>query len=104
MYKVKNNLCPKPFQGLFTLRERGAGDFVLPRIQTVRMGEETVRYRGPLTWEMVPEDIKNSVSLPIFKNKICKWKPLDCTCRLCLVHVQGVGYGYFRDDVFIHKK
>ena len=51
MYKVKNNLCPKPFQDLFTLRERGVGDFVLPRIQTVGMGEETVRYWVPLTWD-----------------------------------------------------
>jgi hypothetical protein len=104
MYKVKNNLCPKPFQNLFTLRERGKGDFVLPRIQTVKMGEESVRYRGPLTWEMVPEEIKNSSSLPIFKNKISNWKPLDCRCHLCLVHVEGLGFGYFRGDVFIPKK
>ena len=105
MYKVKNNLCPKPFQDLFTLRERGVGDFVLPRIQTVGMGEETVRYRGPLTWDtMVPDDIKKSASLPIFQNKIKKWKPAGCTCRLCLVYVEGVGYGYFKGDVFIPKK
>ena len=46
MYKVKNNLCPKPFQNLFATRERGNGDFVIPRVRTVNRGEETVRYRG----------------------------------------------------------
>ena len=65
MYKVKHNLCPKPFQDIFCLRERGKGDFVIPRINTVNRGEETVRYRGPKTWDMVPSDIKNSESLSI---------------------------------------
>ena len=68
MYKVKHSLCPKPFQNLFTLRERGTGDFVLPKIRTVGMGEETVRYRGPLVWDLIA--LKNPPSLPIFKEKL----------------------------------
>ena len=103
MYKVKNNLCPKPFQNLFATRERGNGDFVIPRVRTVNRGEETVRYRGPVTWEMVPEDIKASKSLAIFKNKIKKWRPSGCTCRLCKKYVQGLGFGFFRGDVFVPK-
>ena len=63
MYKVKNNLCPKPFQDLFVKRERGNSDFVIPKISSVNRGEETVRYRGPVTWELVPEDIRASESL-----------------------------------------
>ena len=68
-------------------------------------GEETVRYsyRGPVTWEMVPEDIKAAKSLAIFKNKIREWRPLGCTCRLCEKYVQGLGFGFFRGDVFIPK-
>ena len=61
MYKVKFSLCPRPFQDLFTLRERGKGDFVVPKINTVNRGEETVRYRGPKTWDLVPSDIKSSL-------------------------------------------
>lgn len=105
MYKVKHSLCPKPFQNLFTLRQRGTGDFVLPKIRTVGMGEETVRYRGPLVWDtMVPDSIKKSPSLAIFKDKIRNWRPLGCTCRLCLVYVEGFGYGHFKGDVFIPRK
>ena len=32
------------------------------------MGEGSVRYRGPKTWEIVPEEIKQSESLDIFKD------------------------------------
>jgi exonuclease III len=103
MYKVKHNLCPKPFLDLFEKKERGKGEFVIPRINTVNRGEETVRYRGPKTWELVPEDIREAKSLAIFKNKITKWKPLGCTCRLCKVYVKDLGFGFFRGETFVPK-
>lgn len=103
MYKVKGNICPKPFQDLFIRKERGNGDFVIPKICTVNRGEETVRYRGPLTWELVPEDIKASESLAIFKDRIRDWKPVGCKCRLCKEYVAGLGYGFFKGDTFIPK-
>ena len=103
MYKVKNNLCPTPFQDLFVMRERGNGDFVIPKISTVNRGEETVRYRGPVTWELVPEEIRASKSLAIFQDKIKQWKPLGCTCRLCKSYVEGLGYGFFIGNTFIPK-
>ena len=70
LYKVKNGLSPAIMANLFTLKERGNGDFVIPQVKTVNRGVETIRYRGPLTWDMVPEDIKNAESLSIFMNKI----------------------------------
>ena len=57
---------------------------MVPRIDTVNKGKETVRYRGPKTWDMVTNDIKNSESLSILKDKIKKWKPVGCTYCLCL--------------------
>ena len=103
MYKVKNNLCPKPFQDLFGQKERGRGDFVIPKISTVNRGEETVRYRGPITWELVPEEIRASESLSIFKDRIKNWKPVGCKCRLCKGYVHGLGYGFFNGDIFVPK-
>ena len=99
MYKVKNNLTPAPFQKIFTLNKKG--DFVIPRINTVNRGEQTVRYRGPKTWQIIPEDIKNAKSLAIFKDKIKKWRPTGCTCRLCKTYVRGLGYGFFRGNTFV---
>ena len=92
MYKVKHNLCPKPFQELFTPSIRGKNEWVIPRVKTVNKGLETIRYRGPKTWELVPEGIKNSKSLPIFKVKIKDWKPIGCTCRLCKIYINDLGY------------
>ena len=70
MYKVKNGLSPKILADLFTLKTRGNGDFVIPKVKTVNRGIETIRYRGPLTWELVPENLKEAESLSMFKEKI----------------------------------
>ena len=85
------------------MKERGKGDFVIPRISTVNRGEETVRYRGPKTWELVPEEIKASESLAIFKHRIKDWKPVGCNCRLCKEYAEGLGYGLFRGNTFVPK-
>ena len=92
MYKVKHNLCPKPFQELFNPAIRGNSEWVLPKVKKVNNGLETIRYRGPKTWELVPEDIRKSKTLFTFKEKIRNWKPLGCNCRLCKTYVRGLGY------------
>ena len=56
MYKVKNKMTPVPFQEIFAINRKG--DFVIPKINTVNRGEETVRYRGPKIWKIVPGDLK----------------------------------------------
>ena len=102
MYKVKHNLCPIPFRDIFQMKERGS-DFVVPKINTVNRGEETIRYRGPITWELVPQDIREVESLALFKSKIKNWKPTGCTCRLCKEYIQGLGYGFSKKDGFKPK-
>jgi hypothetical protein len=101
MYKVKNGLSPKIMADLFTLKTRGNSDFVIPQVKTVNKGIETIRYRGPLTWELVPEDIRLAESLSIFKDKIKEWKPTGCTCRLCKTYVPGIGYGMMVDGALV---
>ena len=92
MYKVKHNLCPKPIQELFTPAIRGNHEWVLPKVRTVNKGSETIRYRGPKTWELVPIEIKNSKSLSAFQSKIKVWNPLGCNCRLCKIYIKDLGY------------
>ena len=48
--------------------------------------------RGPKTWELVPEEIRNSKSLSQFKANIKNWKPQGCTCRLCKTFIYNLGY------------
>ena len=101
MYKVKNGLCPETMKDLFVLKTSGNDDFALPKAKTVNRGLETIRYRGPKTWKLVPEDIKVAKSLAEFKAKIRDWKPSKCDCRLCKACIKGVGYGIFKNGAFV---
>ena len=97
MYKVKHSLSPLPVIELFkridnTHNIRNKGCWEIPRARTVNYGIETIRYRGPMTWNLLPSDIKDSESLTIFKAKIRKWKPEGYTCRLCKHYLFNVGY------------
>ena len=93
MYKAKNELCPKPIQDLFKRNENEReGDWFLPKTRTVNYGLETIRYRGPKTWSLVPNEIKSLDTLESFKEKIKLWKPKGCMCRLCRTYVRDVGY------------
>ena len=97
MYKAKQKLSPLPVQELFKKRDeihdlRQNRCWEVPRVQKVNFGVETMRYRGIKTWDLIPEDIKASKSLMIFKEKIKEWKPMGCTCRLCKEYVHNLGF------------
>ena len=51
-------------------------------VHTVYNGTETISFRGPKTWELIPEEIKTSKSLYEFKSKIKQRELPGCTCRL----------------------
>ena len=97
MYKIKNDLSPIHMQEIFNkhinthdLRNNRCWDIM--RVRNVHYGTETVRYRGPKGWEMLPQNIKLSKTLQEFKNKIKLWKPNDCTCRLCKTFIHNLGF------------
>ena len=97
MYKVKNQLSPKIMTDVFRLREisynlRNNTDFMSKNVHSVRYGTESLSYLGPKIWSLVPDDIKNSKSLTVFKSKIQKWIPENCPCRLCKTYLQYVGF------------
>ena len=97
IYKVKNNLSPPFMKEIFpdsvnpyNLRHQPA--FKCSNIHTVSNGTETISFRGPKTWALLPADIKNSKSLPEFKAKIRNWKPEGCMCRLCKIYIAKLGF------------
>ena len=97
MYKAEQKLSPSPVQELFKTRDnihilRQQRCWEVPRVQNVNYGIETLRYRGIKTWDLVPDDIKASRSLSIFKQKIKEWRPQGCTCRLCKKYTFNLGF------------
>ena len=97
MYKVKNNLSPTLMKNIFPDRDipydlRKMNPFQSNNVRTVYNGTETISFRGPKTWELVPADIKNSGSLTEFKTKIKQWVPKECSCRLCQTFIPNLGF------------
>ena len=49
----------------------------------VSSGLEALRMLGPKIWNLIPDSIRKSPALSIFKWNIKQWKPHKCPCRLC---------------------
>ena len=47
--------------------------FANTKKNSVKMGLETITYRAPQLWNLVPTEIKDAPSLSIFKDKIRSW-------------------------------
>ena len=97
MYKIKNNLAPTFMKELFPLSTnnynlRNKPQFKTPNVHTVSHGTETISFRGPKTWAIVPDVIKNSNTLHSFKRNIKHWKPEGCSCKLCLSYIPNLGF------------
>ena len=62
------------------------------RIQTQRYGIESLTYLGPKISSQVPNEIKESAPLAIFRKKIKNWRSTLCPCKLCKTYVVNLGY------------
>ena len=60
--------------------------------RTNNFGVESISTLGAKTWALVPENLKQSTSINIFKRGIKRWNPSNCPYRLCRVYVQNVGF------------
>ena len=95
MYKIINNLSPSIMSFIFPYSKnpynlRNKNPFQTNNVRSVFNGLETVYFRGPKTWAIVPTEIKESSSLLQFKSKIKKWKPVGCMCRICKTSVNNL--------------
>ena len=49
-------------------------------------------WQAPKIWQLIPEAIKKTDSLNVFKRKIKTWIPTACPCKLCKQYIQHVGF------------
>ena len=97
LYKVYHNIAETIFSDLFirnnnTYNARVKSDFVIPQIKTVLKGSNSIRYYGPVIWNLIPTKMKYIDSLETFKSKIRMWKPNNCPCRICKNYIPNVGF------------
>ena len=91
-YKVKNNMAPEILNEIFQNRTssynlRTNSSFAVRPVHSVYHGTESFSFLGQKIWELVPEHVKQSESLEIFKKKIKQWVPSRCPCRLCRIYL-----------------
>ena len=61
-------------------------------VRSVYHGTESISYLDPKIWDKLPNDYKTIKNLDTFKSKIKKWKPEICSCSLCNVSIDRVGF------------
>ena len=106
--KVKNNLSNQIMQDILEKREnvdymlRFQTDFIFPGVSTTYFGSHLLRYFSSKIWNVIPDEIKNYLSLDEFKIKIRQLETSGCHCKLCRSYIQHVGYVYISRIVFTY--
>ena len=67
-------------------------EFSIPNVNRVFHGQASIRYLGPLIWQLLPSEFKDLNTVSAFKAAIRKWKPNNCPCRLCKTYIGNVGF------------
>ena len=97
IYKTKCGLNPPFINDIFIQRSisyslRYGDDAQLPKVRTTSFGVESIAWLGNKLWQNLPQEIKQSNSLTIFKKQIRCRNGGKCNCRLCQVYIPKVGF------------
>ena len=85
--KLKNDISPTLMNEIFQFFENPIYELRsgvhLPswNSRTIFFRTESIMNLGAKSWNMVPQDIKFSQSLYVFKSKIKYWTPNHCPCK-----------------------
>ena len=97
LYKFFLGLSPSIMKNVFHLNTnipynfRSRNELYCRNPKTAKHGAETISYVAPKIWSLVPNAIKSSKPLDVFKSKIRQWEP-DYPCRLCKNYLQHVSF------------
>ena len=95
MFKISNNLSPDIVKEIFQkiivpYNLCSENSFMNRQVNSVYHVTES--FLGPKIWEQVPQEIKESENIAIFKSKIKKWTPSHCPRRLCRTYLPQIGF------------
>ena len=98
LFKVFKRFSPVIFAEAFPVKQqsqynmRNYSYFVMPRDKTINHGLESLSYTGSNFWDSIPSHMKEIDSINEFEHVIKCWNPDWCSCRLCKVYLQNIGY------------
>ena len=87
IFKTLNSLNPTFMKDIFNFspyRTHRKHDIFPHSRDTSNYGGRSLRALGPQTWNFLPENIKSTTSMIIFKDFIKDWLGSKCKCKLCL--------------------
>ena len=97
LYKFFHDLSPSIMKNVFHFNTNisynlsSRSELYSRNPKTMKYRTETTSFLAPKIWSLVPNAIKSSKSLHVFKFKIRQWEP-DFPCRLCKNYLQHVGF------------
>ena len=97
LYKIKGNLSNEIMSSIFpsrliTYNLKTQSDFFRNSVNGSKYSLNSIRFFASKVWQMVPVELKHLKSLEDFKNKIRRWEPDGCDCKLCKDFVSNLGY------------
>ena len=88
IYKLLNGLSPvylstmfERFKNPYGVRDKNK--LIQPIKKSTNNGLKSFQYFGAHVWNILPTDIKNSLSICEFKNLIKLWPGPSCNCTVC---------------------
>ena len=88
IYKTLNNLNPGYMKDIFQVQQsaystRRPYNIKVPRVNQTAFSTRSIRYEGAKVWNHLPNSLKSTETLEIFKSLIKTWEGPDCKCNFC---------------------
>ena len=77
---------------LITYNLQTQSDFFRNSVNGSKYSLNSIRFFASKVWQTVPVELKHLKNLEDFKNKIRRWEPDGCDCKLCKDFVSNLGY------------
>ena len=88
IYKSLTDVNPDFMKNYFSIKEipyslRNGSALKIPSARSTYYGINSIHFRACVLWNKLPNPLKESQSLPEFKNKIKTMGKIDCSCTIC---------------------
>ena len=97
MFKIHRGLSSNILREIFLVKIslcnfRRNNTLERQHVHSVYHGTESLSFLLPKIWNLMPLEFKQLEILEVFKLKIKKWIPFECSCRLCRTYIQQLWF------------
>ena len=90
IFKIYHNIGPNYLQNILEKSDnvyntRNSKAIWQPKVKYTKYSFNSFRYNSSQTWNNLPKNIKDALSIKEFKTLINKWKGPQCSCSSCKI-------------------